>query len=281
MMIRSLLVPLFLAGAFSGAEIAGSGSQRVSFCRALEEIKPGETIPVVVSGVYEVSYEFAVFFDPAQPVCKTDVQPATWVDFAQGFKQDKTLSAIVRRDRRALVTFQGRLVGPGVVGPDDPSLPFAAAFSNRIARRRYGHLNSFRTRFEVDAVSDVSAVPESVPWEWGGEPSPAGGPPVPLRIAIPQYPEPARKLGIEGSVTLEVSVREGQVQTARVTSGDRVLAGAAEANVRTWVFDPGTSTAITPTFVYRLEDRQGGDQAVRLELKLPERLVITAASFRW
>jgi hypothetical protein len=55
---------------------------RGTLCSLLERIEPGEVLPVVVSGVYQVAYEAQVLADPTRPPCQRDVQPVTWVELA-------------------------------------------------------------------------------------------------------------------------------------------------------------------------------------------------------
>ncbi len=55
----------------------------------------------------------------------------------------------------------------------------------------------------------------------------------------PDYPEEARKQGIQGSVVLEVHIgRDGAIQDVKVVSGQPLLASAAIAAVKQWRFKP-------------------------------------------
>ncbi|MFZ0759133.1 MAG: TonB family protein [Candidatus Sulfotelmatobacter sp.] len=55
----------------------------------------------------------------------------------------------------------------------------------------------------------------------------------------PDYPEEARRQGIQGAVTLQVHIgRDGSVQEVRVVSGQALLAQAATAAVKQWRFKP-------------------------------------------
>ena len=67
---------------------------------------------------------------------------------------------------------------------------------------------------------------------------------VKTRIA-PVYPELARRMKISGTVMVQVTVdSEGKVTDAKATSGNRLLAGAAEDAVRKWKFAPGDGVSV-------------------------------------
>jgi len=70
----------------------------------------------------------------------------------------------------------------------------------------------------------------------------AGGDRAVKSKAAPVYPELARRMKIEGVVTVSVTVEaNGQVSSAKTVSGNLILAPAAEDAVRKWVFEPGTA----------------------------------------
>ena len=55
----------------------------------------------------------------------------------------------------------------------------------------------------------------------------------------PEYPEAARRQGMQGAVALDVRIgRDGAVQEVKVVSGERLLADAAIAAVKQWKFKP-------------------------------------------
>lgn len=57
----------------------------------------------------------------------------------------------------------------------------------------------------------------------------------------PVYPEIAKRMRIDGSVTIEVKVdADGKVTQVKTISGNRVLSVAAEEAVRKWRFEPGS-----------------------------------------
>jgi TonB family protein len=252
-------------------------------CDALEAIQDGEQMPIVVSGIYSQSYEMQILSDPQRPFCQNDIQPSTWIEFSKGAGQNKELKRLVENDRRAFVTFKGTLFGPKKTAPDDEALPLLLAYANRTQGRRYGHLNTFRTKLVVGAVLGVHAVPDAVPWNvnWF---MPSELPPA-LEVesaAIPLYPHMARHAGIAGRVVIEVSVTDGKVIGTRVLSGDRILAAEATRNVTTWMFSSQTSQRFTTTFLYSLERRRRGeDTNSKVEFNLPSFVKITAPSFGW
>ncbi len=64
-------------------------------------------------------------------------------------------------------------------------------------------------------------------------------PPKPIKITRPQYPEPALRKGIEGTVIVEVLIdRRGRVARRRVLESVRGLDGAALDCVEAWIFRP-------------------------------------------
>lgn len=263
---------------------AHAEARQTSLCDALASIGDGERRIVTITGVYIVGPEHQIFYDPNELTCRRDVQPETWVEFANDAVSNE-LNEIMRdrrpfeETRRAQVTFTGELHGPGAVRPDDPSLSPLIAFANRIRDRRYGHLNGFRTKFVVKDVTNVRSVPASSPW-------PARRPTrevtVVERAEVPRYPEMAWNAGISGDVVLQVTVTGGEVSNVIVTSGDRMLAPEAVQNVKTWKFTPSTTSTFVSTFSFNLEMRDtAASKAPRIELELPGRVRITAARNGW
>ena len=132
----ALLAGLSASTQTSAGVATGPPRGSLPLCSVLEAIGPGEVARVVVSGVYQVAYEAQVLFDPHEPRCRRDVQPVTWVEFAAAAHGSDDLSDLLDTSRRVMVIFEGRLHGPGRILPDDPALPFAAAFANRTRNRR-------------------------------------------------------------------------------------------------------------------------------------------------
>jgi TonB family protein len=66
---------------------------------------------------------------------------------------------------------------------------------------------------------------------------------VKTRVA-PIYPEIARRMHIAGAVSIQATVDpEGNVSNAKATSGNALLAPAAEDAVRKWKFATGSGTS--------------------------------------
>jgi protein TonB len=60
-----------------------------------------------------------------------------------------------------------------------------------------------------------------------------------IRKVDPIYPAQAKAEGIEGSVTLQVTIGEdGQVQSAEPIEGNPILAAAAQEAVKQWGYQP-------------------------------------------
>jgi hypothetical protein len=253
-----------------------------SLCDALSRISAGDQVEVNVSGIYETNYEQAVLYDPAQRLCILDVQPATAIEFADTLKISSEFERLIGRDHRAFVTFEGVIAGPSKAGADDPSLPVVMAYANRIANRRHGHMNAFRTQLTVTRLVRFSPVPKSVPRYAESAIKQAADAPVVVRGELPSYPVAAQKAGITGIVVIEVRVHNGQVVAVGLKSGDRLLGSAAQDNVRTWRFEETAEGAFAATFVFELERRlTGSDQNPRLELHLPRYVRVIGKENGW
>ncbi len=70
-------------------------------------------------------------------------------------------------------------------------------------------------------------------------------PPVPVTIVNPDYPEDARRLGLEGTVSVKVLVeKDGRVSTASIVNSTNAFFDRyAERAARKWVFVPGMMTS--------------------------------------
>ncbi len=255
-----------------GTDISGEGEARL--CEALREIRPGERLPIVVTGIYVTGHEQSILYDPEEPICFWDIQPSTWIEFAEAAGDHTELTRQMEKDRRALVKFKGELFGPKLVGPDDHSLSPNLAWANRAGGLRYGHLGGFRTKLVVQAVLEVRSVPESQPWSgvWNKPRSEQSlqSLPMVIKAETPHYPLRARQVGITGHVTVDLAVKNGRVVETVLKSGDRALVRETEENIRTWEFAPDVNGTLTTTFVYQLEPRlSGAPTPPRLELQLP------------
>jgi hypothetical protein len=252
-------------------------------CDVLGRIQPGERIPVTLTGIYVVSYEHQLFYDPETPTCVVDVQPVTWLDFSEDFSADRRFDEHIRSEKRVWATFTGILWGPGEVKDDDLSAPTMIAYANRIANRRYGHMNAFRTRFVVEGVKNVRRVPNDMPsyGEWAARRWKSDTPRL-SSSEVPRYPPAAQNVGISGPVIVEIAVADGQARTTKVISGDRILVDAVLANIATWRFETSVATTFTTTFVFELQRTPtGADQNAELDLKLPTFARITAPMNGW
>jgi len=248
-------------------------------CDILARLDAGEREDVIVSGIYRASFHNSELYDPEQPLCTLDVQPSTSVDFAPDIPSAPTFDRLIERDGRAIVTFEGVLEGPRVLGADNPSLPPLISAMNRVAEVRYGSMPSYRTRLIVKRIVRASAVPPNMQQRALAERPKS---PVLTKAELPTYPEAAQRAGITGIVTVGVRVDKGRVAAADAISGDRLLAAEAVANIKTWEFKPTDTTRFTTVFSFELEKRlTGSDQNPRLELRLPVYVRIVGAANGW
>lgn len=271
---------LLVAPGIRGENAPGPGQQKVGLCEALEGIGAGQRQTIVVSGIYAVGSEASVLYSPDQPTCFTNVQPATWVEFAEGVGRTDSLVKALKGSDRILVTFKGELYGPRAAGPDDVSKPLYVAHADRVRAIGYGHLNAFRTKLLVLEVLSATAVPTSTPTDAMWLEQPARMPEV-VNAEVPRYPDMAQVAGISGTVIVEVTVKDGRVVKVERKSGDRLLAQGANANIETWRFKPATSAVFMSTFIYSLERRSAGDRGTRVEVALPEMVRIVAPLHDW
>lgn len=280
MKTRFLLCALIFVGSL---DARASTQSRETLCDILGRIRPGERIPVTLSGVYAVSYEHQVFYDPSTPSCVIDVQPVTWVEFSSAFPENHQLLEYLRRDGRVLVTFSGVLWGPGEVKADDLTAPPMIAYANRIANRRYGHMNAYRTQFVIDDVQQVRRVPKELLsyGAWAAQRTKHVTPRL-LDGEIPRYPQAASSVGIAGPVVIEVSVARGTVKSTRVVAGDRMLVDAVLTAVSSWRFEPEVTSTFTTTFVFELRQAAtGANPNDEIELRLPSFVRINAPLNGW
>lgn len=277
-MMRAAII--LLCGLLAAPLFAAPEARTMKLCDALVQAGDGQPLEIEVSGIYAVGLEAQVLYDPEEPACRIDVQPATWVEFDPGMPDNAELEKVLGTSRRAYVTFRGTLIGPAPVPPDDPALDARVAMVNRLAaRHRFGHLNGFRTQLMVHAISNVHPVPKSVPWEvrWNQPPSHE-------EAAIenaPRYPDLARRVGVSGVVELDVTVLDGVPSVTGMT-GDRLLSGEAAAVVKQWRFAKGTNTRFKTKFTYELEKRLStADANPRIEMHLPREVRIIAPENGW
>jgi TonB family protein len=283
--VRSTLMPTLACIGLSAVAVGdttdANGSE--TLCQALGRTSPGDRHVVTVSGIYTVSYEFAILYDPATPLCEIDVQPDTAVEFDDGLRLEPDLERLLKTDRRAYVVVRGELWGPKPVGDDDISLPPMISYAERTAGRRYGHLNAFRTRLVIkDVLSFQPVEPETPAYGETSTTRPKSALPIVLSAELPQYPPAAQRAGITGTAVVEVRVESGRVAEVTPTQGDRILLAGAVESVKTWTFDPSVDTSFATTFVFQLEPRpSGGNQNSRIESRLPTVIIVTGAANQW
>jgi hypothetical protein len=272
---------IILCGLLAAPLCAAPEARTMKLCDALDQVGDGQALEIEVSGIYAVGLEAQVLYDPEEPACRIDVQPATWVTFDPGMADDAELEKVLGTSRRAYVTFRGTLVGPAPIPPDDPALDPRVAMVNRLAaRHRFGHLGGFRTQLTVHAISNVRPVPKSVPWEarWNQPPRKETNV---IDAPVPRYPDLAWRAGVSGVVELDVTVLDG-VPSVKNVGGDRLLSSEAAATVRQWRFAKGTSTSFRTKFIYKLEKRLNtADANPRVEMHLPSEVTIIAPENGW
>jgi hypothetical protein len=282
----SLIASTLLASACCGglqSSVARPSPPEYRLCEALAAARDDSRTTVSVRGIFVAGGERQILYDPDQRICDVDVQPITAIEFAPPFSPDPQFKRILERDGRAYVTFRGDLLGPRATKPDMPAFPPIAAYANRVADRRYGHLSAFRTKLVVSEVAAFSAVPSDVPAYGDSEPA-VVAPAFPLVITaeLPRYPEFARRAGITGVVHLRVTARNGRVVDSTVISGDRLLLEGARENVATWRLADTRDWSFETSYTYVLEQRRtGADPNPRVELWLPQSVRIVAPSLDW
>lgn len=247
-------------------------------CNALSEATPGAEMEVELTGVL-VRTQVSYFYDPGEPHCTFDVQPASWAEFASNAHTPPNLGKLLQRERQALVTLKGVMFGPRAPGPDDPTMSTMASFASRNAVRRYGN-GGFRTRLLVKEVIKA----ESVPTDFGEPPElhHASRTRPTYEVVIPRYPESARHIGLQGDVVVRATVKDGRVTSARRLDGDRLFENSTLSAVSQWRTDPGVDDEFDIVFSFRLERRlRGSSSDPRIEAFPPHFIKITAAADGW
>ena len=249
----------------------------VPLCRALERLDLRDQIPVVISGIYLHNY----FYDPNEPSCELDVDPAICIEFAEDTRLPREFVEL-HKDSRVRATFQGILFGP-TFDPqtNDPVIPTAARIA--AASRSRHCANMYAAKLVVDTILDYERVPETMPWD-GPTPQDQNivNQPFPIEMRLPGYPKIARTLGAEGSVLVEIYVSEGAVTATRVQYGDPLLAEAVIDNVTTWRFESNLNTVLNVEFEFRLERRSSSRGTnPRYEMELPSFVRVIGTYRRW
>jgi hypothetical protein len=97
---------------------------------------------------------------------------------------------------------------------------------------------------------------------------------------VPLYPPVARVSNVEGVVHVKVTTDGHHVVNAEALDGHKLLAEAAEKNVRTWEFAAHEATTFTATYSYRLvTDLKAVQNNPRVVLELPTDIEVDA--LRW
>jgi hypothetical protein len=100
------------------------------------------------------------------------------------------------------------------------------------------------------------------------------GPPA-TNIGVPFYPPLARVANVEGVVHVKVTTNGSRVTTAHAEDGPKVLADAAEENVRTWRFLTHDPITFTVTYRFRIvNDIKAGQDNPRVVLQLPREVEV-------
>lgn len=291
--VRVIGLLAILAGAPSTGSVAqqserdfgvvGSDSESDLLCEALRNIQDGDKRTLTTSGMVVVGLEMQVLFDPNDPKCGELVQPSTWVEFALGEADKRKLDAAVEGGGAALVRIEGVLFGPAVSGPDDPSLPVDVSYFERTAGRRFGHLNSFRTKFVAQRLLKIERVSTNTAESLVTHRGPVRDQvPKVVHTEVPRYPERARRANIEGDVEVETVVADGEIIQVTAISGDRLFVDDAECFVRGLRFSHQTTERFVVRLEFRLEDRgMNLNSNPRIELDLPYRARVTDVRNRW
>ena len=105
--------------------------------------------------------------------------------------------------------------------------------------------------------------------------------------AVPFYPRVVQVAHIEGDVQLRISTDGTRVSSVEITSGQPILAKAAEENVKTWQFEPHAPSTFSVTFRYRLLaskcDREcncASSERPSVVLQLPTKVEVQATEMR-
>jgi hypothetical protein len=95
---------------------------------------------------------------------------------------------------------------------------------------------------------------------------------------IPFYPPLARAANVYGTVRLKVTTDGERVTDVQILEGNKLLAAAAEHNVRSWKLFPSKASTFSVIFIYKFGDpnaknyeqliRMLPDAEVRTELPL-------------
>jgi TonB family protein len=111
-------------------------------------------------------------------------------------------------------------------------------------------------------------------------------PPKIKKRVSPEWPDRARRAGLNGTVILECDLAvDGRISSAKVVKGPRMLGEAAEAAVRKWRYEPAVkggqpiAVMLTVTVTFRLD--KPPSRADLLESVRDEDSEVRWAAVRW
>ena len=253
-----------------------------TLCEALSLVGAGGSVPVLLTGVYDVGVEHSVLYDPEARSCPEDVQPETWLAVGPEVKVPDSLKMLLAAHGRALVSVRGRLLGPKPARADLSADPAWLTIPQRVTGLRYGHNNYWRTA-RCQRVSFRGAGRREHP-ALRDEPCQASGSSSANRC---------RRCiaGISKCRTCGRHIRNGSSQSRGsqrrhlVTKADlrrRLLAEEASRNIRTWRFSARDSVTFEASYKYVLENRPAGsDLNTHVDARLPLLVVVVAPTDRW
>ena len=161
-LVGAISIAIFATNSAGDRPEGSPGKLKVlSLCELHTNAEQHHRQKVVVKGIFVVGLEAEVLYDPA---CPESRKHRTVVEFSPSMKQlPRKLRKLAKRDRRALVVFEGTFFGPEP--PEvDPGLPAPIREKLQAGNRRYGHMEMFDTMIEVTAIKKVEKVPADVAW---------------------------------------------------------------------------------------------------------------------
>lgn len=271
--MKTLIVLFLWLPLVPASNAATTPLEPVPLCRALERLGYGDKVQVVVSGVYAFHY----FYDSAETACQLDVDPTVCIEFAEGLEIPSEFARLHEKSR-VHATFRGILHGPSF-DPQmyDDSIPILARIAALAPTRHCS--NAYRVKLVVESILDFEKVPRNVSWELDAS-NKRGvlNQPFPKGMELPNYPDVARTIDLEGSVLVKVTVLDGVVVETGVQFGDSILAAEVVANLTTWRFEPALSAQFNVEFDFRLERRTRGDGTnPEYEMQLPTYIKVIGA----
>lgn len=259
--------------AFWGVVPGLTARAQSDFCESLKTIKPGEAISLRIDAVFARYPERTVLVAVG---CDGDLQTASWVEVEPSAPGTSDLVAALRETDHASVTIEGTLFGPANV-PENKMVPPQISRKSQLSGRRYGHSNEFRTKFVITSV--LRASPLARPVDVSFRRSAPTAPRI-LAMSLPSYPADARELQIQGTASVVVDVKQGNVAGVE-GHGDVSLLNAAKENMRTWRFPETYTGEVAAVFQFVLIEAETSVDKVSVEMGTPVRVSITANVERW